>query len=125
MLSASGLGPAIRALAQRSSVPVQVKDALHDQRFESAVEETAYFIVSEALANVAKHAAASEALVSLGQLNGDVVVDVTDDGVGGASLLSGTGLRGMQDRVDAYSGRLLIDSAPGQGTHIRAVLPCG
>ena len=125
VLSASGLGPAIRALAQRSSVPVRVKDALHDQRFEAAVEETAYFIVSEALANVAKHAAASEAVVSLGQLNGDVVVDVTDDGVGGASLLSGTGLRGIQDRVDAYSGRLLIDSAPGQGTHIRAVLPCG
>jgi signal transduction histidine kinase len=125
VLSDSGLGPAVRALAQRSSVPVRVSDALHEQRFDTAVEETAYFIVSEALANVAKHAAASEAVVSIGKLNGDVVVDVTDDGVGGASPNSGTGLRGLQDRVDAYSGTLRIDSLPGQGTHIRAALPCG
>ena len=125
VLSDSGLGPAVRALAQRSSVPVRVTDGLHDQRFASAVEETAYFIVSEALANVAKHAAASEAVVSIGQMNGDVVVDVTDDGVGGASLLAGAGLRGLQDRVDAYSGRLRIESVAGQGTHITAALPCG
>ena len=125
VLSDSGLGPAVRALAQRSTVPVRVSDALHEQRFNSAVEETAYFIVSEALANVAKHAAASEAVVSIGQLNGDVVVDVTDDGIGGASPRNGTGLRGLQDRVDAYSGSLRIDSVPGQGTHIRAELPCG
>ena len=125
VLSDSGLGPAVRALAQRSSVPVRVSDSLNDQRFGSAVEETAYFIVSEALANVAKHAAASEALVSISRLNGEVVVDVTDDGVGGADLYSGAGLRGLQDRVDAYSGRLRIDSVPGQGTHIRAALPCG
>jgi signal transduction histidine kinase len=125
VLTHSGLGTAVRALAQRSSVPVRVTDDLGELRFPEAVEETAYFIVSEALANVAKHAHASHAVVCIRQLDDNVIVDVTDDGVGGASLQGGEGLRGLQDRVDAYSGRLRIDSGAGKGTHILATLPCG
>src|SRR4051794_29952468 len=125
ILSDSGLGPAVRALAQRSRVPVCVVDSLHGQRFTSAIEETAYFIVSESLVNVGKHAAASEARVQIGALDGDLIVDVSDDGIGGASLQGGTGLRGLQDRVDAYSGWMRVASVAGRGTHVSAGLPCG
>jgi signal transduction histidine kinase len=124
VLTQSGLGPAVHALAQRSSVPVRVNDDLGALRFPEPVEETAYFIVSEALANVAKHARASQAIVGMRQLDDKVVVDITDDGVGGAKLDDGDGLRGLQDRVDAYSGLLDIDSRAGNGTHITATLPC-
>jgi signal transduction histidine kinase len=125
VLTQSGLGPAVRALAQRSSVPVRITDDLRELRFADAVEETAYFIVSEALANVTKHAHASQAIVGLHQLDDTVIVDITDDGVGGASVRDGDGLRGLQDRVDAYSGLLHIDSPAGGGTRITATLPCG
>ena len=125
VLTQSGLGPAVHALAQRSSVPVRITDDLGELRFADAVEETAYFIVSEALANVTKHAHASQAIVGLHQLDDAVIVDITDDGVGGASVRDGDGLRGLQDRVDAYSGLLHIDSPAGGGTRITATLPCG
>jgi len=125
ILSQSGLSAAVRALAQRCSVPVRVTDSLDGQRFCAAVEETAYFVVSEALANVAKHAHAAEAVVHLRQLHQDVFIDVTDDGVGGARLQGGGGLRGLQDRVEAYSGHVRVTSAAGEGTRITAALPCG
>ena len=125
VLSQSGLGPAVRALADRSSVPVRVIDDLGGHRFSEDVEETAYFIVSETLANVSKHAHASEAVVTICQHDGDVIVEVSDDGVGGARPSGHGGLRGLQDRVDAYSGRLRIDSRAGEGTRITAALPCG
>jgi signal transduction histidine kinase len=124
VLTQSGLGPAVHALAQRSPVPVRVSADLGERRFPEAVEETAYFIVSEALANVTKHAHASQAIVGIRQLDDNVIVDITDDGVGGANLRDGNGLRGLQDRVDAYSGQLHIDSRAGHGTHITATLPC-
>ena len=124
VLTQAGLGPAVHALAQRSPVPVRVTADLGELRFPEAVEETAYFIVSEALANVTKHAHASQAVVGIRQLEDNVIVDITDDGVGGASLRDGNGLRGLQDRVDAYSGQLHIDSRAGHGTHITATLPC-
>jgi signal transduction histidine kinase len=125
VLTDSGLGPAVRALAQRSSVPVRVRDNLHGERIPPAIEATAYFIVSEALTNVAKHAAASEATVTLARQHDDVIIEVVDDGVGGTSSLNGTGLRGLQDRVDAYAGRLRVESITGQGTRLTAELPCG
>jgi signal transduction histidine kinase len=125
VLTDSGLGPAVRTLAQRSGVPVLVRDTLTGRRYPPAVEETAYFVISEALANVAKHAAASQAVVSICQLDGEVRIEVSDDGVGGATPTGGTGLRGLADRLDAFSGRLRIDSSPGHGTHVSARLPCG
>ena len=124
VLTDSGLGPAVRALAQHSSVPVLVRDDLHSERLAPAIEVTAYFIVSEALANVAKHSAATEATVTLARHHGHLIVDVADDGVGSASTAGGTGLRGLQDRVDAYAGSLRIDSVAGQGTRLTAELPC-
>jgi signal transduction histidine kinase len=124
VLSQSGLGPAVHALAQRSTVPVRVNDDLGELRFSEPIEETAYFIVSEALANVTKHAQASQAIVGMRQLDGKVVVDITDDGVGGVRLGDGDGLRGLQDRVDAFAGLLHIDSRAGNGTRITATLPC-
>jgi signal transduction histidine kinase len=125
VLTDSGLGPAVRALAQRSGIPVLIHDTLPDHRYRPAVEETAYFIISEALANAAKHASASQAVVSIGEHDGEVRIEVRDDGIGGATSLGGTGLRGLADRVDAYSGRLRIDSPPGDGTRLSAALPCG
>jgi signal transduction histidine kinase len=124
VLTHAGLGPAVLALAQRSSVPVLLTDDLGKQRFREGVEETAYFIISEALANVTKHAHATQAIVRICERDGDVIVDVTDDGIGGASMAAGDGLRGLQDRVEAYSGRLHIDSQAGNGTHLMAALPC-
>ena len=124
ILSESGLGPALRALAQRCSVHVRITDTLNGQRFGTGVEETAYFVVSEALANVAKHACVSEAAVGIRRTGQALLVDVTDDGIGGATLQQGEGLRGLQDRVEAYSGHLTVDSPAGHGTHIRAELPC-
>ena len=99
---------------------MRVRDDLNGERITPAIEVTAYFIVSEALANVAKHATAAEATVTLARQDDDLIVDVSDDGVGGASAAEGTGLRGLQDRVDAYAGHLHIHSVAGQGTRLTA-----
>jgi signal transduction histidine kinase len=88
------------------------------------VEAAAYYVVAEALTNVVKYANASTAHVSITRVNGSAVVQVDDDGVGGADPASGSGLRGLRDRVEALDGRLVIDSAPGAGTRIRAEIPC-
>jgi signal transduction histidine kinase len=90
----------------------------------STVKLAAYFVVSEALTNVAKHASAMNASVALTQCDGRLAVEVSDDGVGGARPSRGTGLRGLADRVAAIDGRLEIDSKPGRGTIVRAGLPC-
>ena len=87
------------------------------------MESTAYFLVSEALANMAKHSGASEATVRVRAEGDAVVVEVADDGVGGASTRGGTGLRGLADRVEALDGRLEVVSPPGGGTRVRAELP--
>jgi signal transduction histidine kinase len=123
VLADRGLGAAVEALAERAPLPVEVISKLSHRRLPEQVELTAYFAVSELLTNVAKHAAATKASVALTQRDGRLAVEVSDDGVGGADLGRGTGLRGLADRVAAIDGRLEIDSQPGQGTIVRARLP--
>jgi signal transduction histidine kinase len=123
ILTDQGLGPAVTALAQRSPVPVEVAE-LPEERLPSQVEAVAYFVVSEALANVVKYSGADHATVSVARAGGQAVVEVRDDGVGGADAGRGTGLRGLADRVGALDGRLRIQSPEGAGTVVRAELPC-
>jgi signal transduction histidine kinase len=123
ILSEAGLGPALAALADRSPVPVTVT-AVPPGRLPSRVEETAYYVASEALANAAKHARATAVSISARRLDGDLLVEVGDDGVGGADP-DGSGLRGLADRVAALDGRLLVQSPAGKGTCITVELPCG
>jgi signal transduction histidine kinase len=92
-------------------------------RLPPPVETAAYFVVSEALANVAKYARASQASVAVRRVNGRVTVEVADDGVGGADSASGSGLRGLADRVAALDGTLSLDSPAGHGTRLRAEIP--
>jgi signal transduction histidine kinase len=98
--------------------------ALTEDRLPAPVEAAAYYLVSEALANVAKYADASSVEISVDRRNGNAVVEVADDGVGGADPATGSGLRGLADRIEALDGRLDVDSAPGRGTRIRAEIPC-
>jgi signal transduction histidine kinase len=123
ILTRSGLEPAVAALAQRAPVPVHVEVAL-DGRLPPAVEAAAYFVVAEALTNVARYSKASEARVDLRRDgDGDVVVLVSDEGVGGADADAGSGLRGLQDRLAVVDGVLSIDSPPGGGTRLEARIP--
>jgi signal transduction histidine kinase len=123
VLTDRGLDAAIESLAQRSAIPVQVKDML-SERLPASVEAAAYFVVAESLTNVAKYAGAALAEVSIGRENGHAVVEVRDDGVGGADPAGGTGLRGLADRLAAVDGRLEVVSPPGEGTLVRARIPC-
>jgi signal transduction histidine kinase len=122
VLTERGLGPAITALADRAPFPVEIVE-LPEERLPSAAETTAYFTVSEALTNIAKYAQASHASVRLATENGSLVVEVRDDGVGGAEASTGSGLSGLADRVGAIDGELAVVSPPGEGTLVRAVLP--
>ena len=122
VLTQTGLRGAIQALAERSPVAAAVT-AVPDRRFPATIEATAYFIVSEALANVAKHSKADSSQVTIRQLHGWLVVQVSDDGSGGARP-AGSGLRGLADRVASAGGLLRIDSPPGSGTRLEAHLPC-
>jgi signal transduction histidine kinase len=123
LLSERGLEPAVRALAARAHVPVDVVgDAAG--RLPAAVETAAYFVVSEGLTNVSKYAHAARATVRVERVDGQLLVEVSDDGVGGASAGDGSGLRGLADRVAALSGTLEVLSPPGEGTRLRAQLPC-
>ena len=123
ILSAGGLPSAVRSLADRAVLPVSLDVA--EGRHPEPVESAAYFVVSEALANIAKHAHARSASVSVQRDNGRLIIQVRDDGRGGADDRSGTGLRGLADRVAALNGRLTVTSAPGAGTTVRAEIPCG
>ena len=122
VLTERGLAPAIAALADRAPVPVDILE-LPEDRFTAAAEATAYFTVAEALTNVAKYADATHATVRLAQENGDLAIEVQDDGKGGATAAPGSGLAGLADRVGALDGVLEVTSPPGQGTLLRAVLP--
>jgi signal transduction histidine kinase len=122
VLTDRGLEPALRTLADRVPVPVSL-DADVADRLPPPVEIAAYFVVSEALQNVAKYADAQSASVALRRRDGVVCVEVHDDGVGGADAASGSGLRGLEDRVAALDGTLSIDSPPGRGTRLRAEIP--
>ncbi len=123
VLSGHGLAVALESLAARAAIPVELDVAL-DRRPAETVEVAAYYVASEALANVAKHARAQSAEVQVSQDGPTVVVEVRDDGVGGAVVGAGSGLRGLSDRVEALGGRLTVDSVAGVGTRVRAVIPC-
>jgi signal transduction histidine kinase len=121
ILSEGGLSPALKALARRSAVPVEL-DIDVQERLPEPIEVAAYYVASEALANTAKHARASVAHVELRPRNGRLHLLVRDDGVGGA-MADGSGLVGLTDRVEALGGTILIDSPPGQGTKLEVDLP--
>jgi signal transduction histidine kinase len=123
VLSDRGLGGAVEALAHRAPLPVEVGE-LPAQDLPEQVELAAYFVVSEALTNVAKYASATRASVTMTESNGRLAVEISDDGVGGADLGLGTGLRGLTDRLAAIEGELEVDSRPGRGTAVRASIPC-
>lgn len=123
VLTDRGLGAALGALATRSSVPVELGE-VPEGRLSPAVESAAYFVAAEALTNVARYSQASHAAVNMTQQNGRATIEISDDGIGGAEISAGTGLRGLQDRVAALDGKLEIESQPGAGTTIRAELPC-
>jgi signal transduction histidine kinase len=123
VLSDRGLGAAVEALAHRALLPVEVGE-LPAERYPEHVELAAYFVVSEALTNVAKYAAASRASVEVIQDNGHLKVEVSDDGVGGAQVERGSGLRGLVARLESIDGWLDVDSEPGRGTAVRATIPC-
>jgi signal transduction histidine kinase len=122
MLSERGLVAALEALAMRAPVPV-VLETLPDRRLPESVEAAAYYVVAEALANVHKHAGAGRVVVRAMADGHQLVVDVTDDGVGGADE-AGSGLSGLADRVEALGGQLSLESPAGAGTRLHAEIPC-
>jgi signal transduction histidine kinase len=122
MLAEGGLQPALRTLARRAPVPVEL-DIETDARFPEPVEVAAYYVVSEALTNAAKHAGASFVAVSLGLRNGALCLSVRDDGVGGADPQRGSGLIGLRDRVEALGGTIEVASPKGTGTRLAVRLP--
>ena len=124
VLTDRGLVTALQTLANRAPVPVELGE-LPEERMPEAVELAAYFVVAEALTNVAKYAEASHATVQVERHNGRVVVEVSDDGVGGADPGRGTGLRGLADRLAVIEGRLEVESEKGHGTTVTARIPCG
>jgi signal transduction histidine kinase len=123
VLTDRGLPAAVEALAARAPVPVDV-EGMPSDRLPAAVEAAAYFVVAESLTNVAKYAHAEHAIVRVGREDGYAVVEVSDDGVGGADPTAGSGLRGLADRLAALDGRLEVQSPPGGGTVVRANIPC-
>ena len=122
ILSDGGLGPAMRALARRSAIPVELQ-AVVDERLPEPIEVAAYFVASESLANAAKHAEASRIELSLATRDGSLLLSIRDDGVGGADATRGSGLVGLTDRVEALGGTIDIESAPGGGTSVVVTLP--
>jgi len=122
VLTDHGLPAAVAELADRCAVPVDVTADL-SRRLPSGVESAAYFVVAEALTNVVKYAHASQARVSVSRNNGHAIVEIADDGVGGADPGRGSGLRGLADRISALDGRLELRSPDGAGTLLRAEIP--
>ena len=122
VLTDRGLAPALRDVAQRASLPVEL-DALPDERLPGPVEAAAYFTVSEALTNVARYAQATVARVDVRTAGGQLAIEVSDDGVGGALAGSGSGLAGLADRLGALGGDLRVVSPPGVGTTLSATIP--
>jgi PAS domain S-box-containing protein len=121
VLTDRGLEAALEALAARAPLPVEIEGP--NGYLPLSVEAAAYYVVSEALANVTKYAQASSVKITVGRMNGHALVEVADDGVGGADPDRGSGLRGLADRVASLNGRLAIDSPPGAGTRVRAEIP--
>ena len=121
-MSEGGLGTALRTLARRSPIPVEL-DLATDTRLPEPIEVAAYYVACEALANDAKHAHASRIEVSLAPRNGGLQLSICDDGVGGADPARGSGLVGLTDRVEAVGGSIQVQSRAGDGTQITAELP--
>jgi signal transduction histidine kinase len=122
ILSKGGLGPALKALARRSAVPVALTIEV-DGRLPESVEVAAYYVVAETLTNVAKHARASEVVVAARADGALLNLDIRDDGIGGADPKSGSGLIGLSDRVAALGGRFELSSPTGDGTMVRVAIP--
>jgi signal transduction histidine kinase len=123
LLTDGGLGPALTSLAERCPVPAVV-GAVPARRWADAVEQTCYFVVSEALANAAKHAGAGKVAVDVRTDGTGLRLEVSDDGRGGADP-GGSGLRGLADRVAALGGELSVESPRDEGTRVIATVPCG
>jgi signal transduction histidine kinase len=123
ILSDRGLDAALTALAARCPVPVALSVRLHG-RLPAAVEAAAYFVVNEALANVAKHSGATRCEVDVERANGSIAIEVSDDGRGGASSSLGTGIAGLERRLRSLDGRLVLKSPVGGPTTLRADIPC-
>jgi signal transduction histidine kinase len=121
VLTDRGLEAALESLASRAPLPVEIDGS--QTSLPAPIEAAAYYVVSEALANVTKYARASSVKVTVEQVNGCAVIEVADDGVGGADPGRGSGLRGLADRVASLNGKLAIDSPPGAGTRVRAEIP--
>ena len=122
VLAERGLRAAVEVLADRVPIPVEIA-GIPDERLPEPVEAAAYYLIAEALTNVTKYARASTVRIRLAASDRTVVVEVSDDGVGGADPASGTGLRGLADRVEALDGSLAVESPIGAGTSLRAELP--
>jgi signal transduction histidine kinase len=122
VLTDRGLPAALEALASRAPVPVEIEPVPPDG-LPDAVTTAVYFVVSEALTNIAKYARAERAAVTVRRVADKVVIEVSDDGVGGADVAGGSGLRGLSDRVSALDGRLELRSPVGGGTRVRAEIP--
>jgi signal transduction histidine kinase len=122
ILAQGGLAPALRTLARRSAIPVAL-DLRMDRRLPAPIEVAAYYVMSEALANAAKHAQASRIDISVTPRDGRLMLSIRDDGIGGADRSRGSGLVGLTDRVEALGGSISIESPPGAGTRITAELP--
>jgi signal transduction histidine kinase len=123
VVTGHGLAVAVESLAASAPVPVRLTVAV-DGRLHERLEVAAYYVICESLANIGKHAQATSATVDVARRNGDLVVEIVDDGVGGADSERGTGLRGLADRVEALGGRLRVWTPRGGGTRVRAELPC-
>jgi signal transduction histidine kinase len=124
VLTDRGLDAAVRGLAFRAPLPVEIEGAAPDD-LPAPVATALYYVVAEALTNVAKYAGASRATVAVRREAGDAVAEVVDDGAGGADAAGGSGLQGLSDRVAALDGQLELESPPGEGTRVRARIPCG
>jgi PAS domain S-box-containing protein len=122
ILSEGGLGPALRTLARRSALPVELGRVV-DERLPEPIEVAAYYVISEALTNATKHAKASGVDIEAAAQNGSLRLSIRDDGVGGAEPAAGSGLLGLRDRVEALGGSIEIISPRGQGTHVIVELP--
>ena len=123
VVTGHGLEVALESLVAHAPLPVQLNVEL-DERVDEPVEVAAYYVVSESLANIGKHAQASRATVAVARTDSELVVEIVDDGVGGADTEAGSGLRGLADRVEALDGRLRVWTPHGGGTRVRAELPC-
>ena len=123
LLTERGLAAALDELCRRAALPTHLDLAL-DRRVPDQIESAAYFVASEALANAAKHSHGSEVRVAAADDGSYLTVQVSDDGIGGATTAGGSGLRGLADRVEALGGRFTVSSPPGRGTTLRAEFPC-